>query len=286
MMARMRVVERICVAVLVLVLTAACGGTTGDRPASRDDLDASVAQFRTDEGTGALTAGITNGGTQTVHVTAASIRWGGLRFPVVRLDGRAVPPGQTAVFRTSYDAAACGRRVSGAPVVLATVDGRRTRLALVQDDPTLLGRLHASTCARQRLDDVAALRLVAGTSLEPRGSGFVLPATLVLTRRAGSTEPVSLVDLGGSVLLSLTLATDRAGLPVVLQTGQQQLRVPVTFGATGRCDAHSLGQSQQTFLLSAYVRLAGEPVQREVLGLSRQDRALLQSVIDRSCRAG
>lgn len=279
---RTRPVARRVAAVLALAAVAGCSGRAAPAPgATRTDLRASVAQFRTDEGPARVTAGVTNDGTRTIHVTSAAIRWGGLRFPEVRLSGEPVPPGQTAVLRASYDAARCGRPTGPAPVLLATVDGVTTRLPLSQDDPTLFDRLHASTCARTRLDAVVAVRLQTADTLRTVGDAPTLPAALVLTRRPGSTAPVRLVDLGGSVLLGLT--SRRGSLPVALDPSEQVLRVPVALDSTRRCDGHSLGQSQQTFVLSAYLRLPGEAVQRVVLALDTRQLALLQEVIDRTC---
>ena len=268
-------------ALAALVLAAGCSQARPVRPGpDRADLHASVAQLRVDEGDRTLLAGVTNDSRRTLHVTAATLRWGGLSFPVRRLPGDAVPPGQTAAFKISYAAAGCSDRVRDRPGLVADIDGRRTTLPLAQDDPTLFARLHAATCAGKRLDDVAAVRLVTARSLRPVGDGLVLPAWVVLTRRAGSTAPLSLVDLDGSVLLRLT---PRRTLPVALRTGQREVRVPVTFASAGRCDAHSLGQSQQTFLLSTYLRVSADDVQRRLLPLDRRQVAQLQAVIDRSC---
>ncbi len=169
--------------------------------------------------------------------------------------------------------------------MVATVNGRSTRLRLEQDDPTLLRRLHVRECAQQRLDRVATVRLeLAERPVRIHGASY-LPAAVVLTRRQlrGATTPVHLVDLGGSVLLTLVPRQGRGALPALLPAGRRVLRFPVLFGSTQRCDGHALGQSSQTFLLSAYVRLPGHPTQRQILALTRQDRAALQAVIDRAC---
>ena len=41
-------------------------------------------------------------------------------------------------------------------------------------------------------------------------------------------------------------------------------------GSAHRCDAHALGQSSQTFLISAYLRLGDGAAQRVVLPLSHR----------------
>lgn len=288
-------VEPLRALVCVLLLSVVAGCSAASRP-PRDkavrvagaDLAASVSQFRSDEGTADITAGITNHAKQTIRVTKATITWAGLRFPDVTLGGKPVPPTQTAAFKISYRAAHCSQTsesqaIKGDPFLVATVNGRTTRLRLSQDDPTLLLRLHASTCAQQRLDHVATVRLVTAAAPEHIHGATMLPAWIVLQRQPGSTAPLHLIDLGGSVLLDLSPRPGRRSLPAVLSSGQQVLRFPVLFGSTHRCDGHALGQSQQTFLLSAYVRLPGGPTQRQILVLSKQDRAALQAVIDREC---
>ena len=54
-------------------------------------------------------------------------------------------------------------------------------------------------------------------------------------------------------------------------------------GSAHRCDPHALGQSSQTFLVSAYVRLEGRPTQRVVLPLSTAERGRLTAVLNRDC---
>ena len=61
------------------------------------------------------------------------------------------------------------------------------------------------------------------------------------------------------------------------------LAFPVLMGSAHRCDPHALGQSSQTFLISAYVRLGTDPVQRVVLPLSTAERNRLTGILDRDC---
>jgi hypothetical protein len=57
------------------------------------------------------------------------------------------------------------------------------------------------------------------------------------------------------------------------------------FGSAHRCDGHARGQSQQTFLFSAYVRVGNHPAQRVVLDLSSAERDRLIALVDRDCAA-
>ncbi len=260
------------------------GPARGSGPPA-DQLQASVAQFRFDEGTRRLRAGITNGSNQDVRVTRATITWTALAFPTVALPDEAVPPGQTAAFRISYGRPRCGGDRGDLPVMTAVVDGRARTLPLRVEDPGLLVRLHAKACAAQRLDVTATVDLDVESASTVVDDEEYLPGAVVVRRRgAGQQEPVRIVDVGGSVLIDLRPRGGRAALPGVLPPGEPVLSFPVLLGSAHRCDPHALGQSSQTFLLSAYLRLADRPVQRVVLSLTPAERGLLTAVVRRDCR--
>lgn len=253
------------------------------RPLSPLRLDASVAQFRFDEGTSNLKAGVTNTSRRDIRVTRATIRWDALAFATVVLPGDAVHPGQTAAFTITYGRVRCARAPTTRPVLVAEVDGRRLRLPLRVEDPGLLVRLQAKVCAQQRLDQAAGIRLRLASHTERVAGQEYLPGTLVVRRRSG-TETVRVVDLGGSVLIDLVPRGGRRALPGELPARRRTLVFPVLFGSAHRCDAHALGQSSQTFLLSAYLRLGSRPTQRLVLPLSSSVKDRLLGVVHRDCR--
>ena len=87
---------------LAVLLAASAGGCTAGPPAGpsppRLRLEASITQYRFDEGTRNLKAGVSNDGTGDIRVTRATILWAPLAFPVVRLPEETIRPGQTAAF--------------------------------------------------------------------------------------------------------------------------------------------------------------------------------------------
>jgi hypothetical protein len=276
------------VALVACLVVAGCSAGSAKRAAPEQRapmrLVASVAQFRFDEGTRNLKAGVTNNGDRAVRVSQATIAWDGFAFPTIPIPGGAVPPGQTAAFDIAYGAPRCSRPPQGRPILLAVVDGRPVRLPLRVEDPQLLVRLHAKECARTRLDAAADVELRLGTrTVDVRGEEY-LPGDLLLRHRSGATARVRIVDLGGSVLIDLVPREGRRALPGELRTDADSLSFPVLLGSAHRCDAHARGQSSQTFLISAYVRLADEPTQRVILPLSTAERDRLLGVIDRDCR--
>ena len=276
-------------AVLALVVGGCTVGCTEQQtpdvdqvPAAR--LDASVAQFRFDEGTRNLRAGVTNNSDRDIRVSSATIVWDGLAFPQVRIADDLVTPGLTAAFRIAYAAPRCSEEPSERPVLEAVVDGRTRRLPLRVEDPGLLVRLRDRACAAERLDAAATVRLTFGRRTVTASGEEYLPGAVVVTRRDGPAPPLRVVDLGGSVLVDFVPRDGRAALPVTLRPDQRRLVLPVLAGSAHRCDGHARGNSSQTFLLSAYLRLGGAPVQRRIVVPTEPDQVRLLAVIDRDCR--
>jgi hypothetical protein len=246
-------------------------------------LVASVTQFRFDEGTRNLKAGVTNDSDTDIRVSQATIAWDGFAFPTVPVTGGVVHPGQTAAFSIAYGVPQCSAPPRAEPRLVAVVNGRTLRLPLRVEDPRLLLRLHAKACAAERLDAAATVRLRLAARTTRVGGVEYLPGRLVLTHRPGATDRVLIVDLGGSVLLDLLPRNSRRSLPGELVGERRELAFPVLLGSAHRCDAHALGQSSQTFLISAYVRVGSEPTQRVVLPLSPVERDRLIGIVHRDC---
>ena len=191
----------------VAAAPAGCSSPSAAEPAPTPAplrLVASVAQFRFDEGTRNLKAGVTNDSDRDIRVSQATIAWDGFAFPTVPVAGGDVHPGQTAAFTIAYGAPQCSAPPRAKPLLVAVVDGRTLRLPLRVEDPRLLLRLHAKACAAERLDAAATVRLrLAGAHDARRGSGVPPGPAWCSRHRPGATDRVRLVDLGGSVLLDL-----------------------------------------------------------------------------------
>lgn len=250
-------------------------------PAGR--LHASVNQFRHEEGTRQLKAGVTNNARVDIRVSRATIAWAGFAFPTVRLPDDPVLPGQTAAFAIDYGEPRCGRPPASRPMLVAVVDGRTRRLPLHVDDPGLLERLRLKACAAERLARVAVVRLHLARQTVRDGGAEQLPAMIVVRRRAGSAATVRIVDLDGSVLIDLEPRDGPHALPVVLRPADSVLSFPVRFASTQRCNGHAQSQSQQTFLFSAFLRLDDGPPQRVLLPLTKPERDRLIGLVERGC---
>lgn len=277
-----RVLARLALSVLLGFLVACTAQPPEPAPTPRARLVASVTQFRPDEGTNMLHAGVTNAGPGTVRVTEARVAWSGFTWPAVRVPATPVPAGQTAAFVVRYGAPRCTGR-PGRPQLLATVDGVVRRLPLHVDLPGLLGRLRRDACAARHLARTADVSLRWASRTAVRHGQEYLPGTVTLTRRSAGT-PVRVVDLGGSVLFDLV--PDRRGaLPATMGARTARLRVAVRLVPAGRCDAHARGQSSQTFLFSVYLRRGRAPTHRDAFIPDRAVQQRLLDLLDRACGA-
>jgi hypothetical protein len=228
--------------------------------------------MRIAEGSRLLRTGVVNHSRHPLLVASATLDWPGFTRRVVRV-GQRIGPGQIAAFDMAYGDPRCTSAPRGAPRLTVVVDGVTRSVPLHVDISGLLRQLWLHECAAQRLATAASISFTRGHAVP---GGYV--AVLQLRRRS-SAVPVSVTGFSGSVILDMLA---RRSLPAHL-TGAR-LRVPVLVRPGARCDPHSLGQSQQTFLLSAVVRVGPHPPQRAILRLGPGLHAALQRTIDRLCQ--
>lgn len=179
-------------------------------------------------------------------------------------------------------------RQGPARVVVGLRAGTRVVVRLDAPGRALLNRLYTREC------DLARVRAVAGVSLAKTfsrvrvGGGFSLHGRLLVDRsHVPGTEdvPLTVESLAGSVLLSFEPQRGETALPRTLEAGTGSLRIPVLIGSSNRCDAHALGGSTQTFLLSAFVHIGDEPTRRVILIPDRVGRRQSLAVIQDACRS-
>jgi hypothetical protein len=245
-------------------------------PQPAPDLSVTVVQQRIDEATRIVGVEATNNTSAAVHISA-------IRLSGAGLVGRSVPrdsvlqPGIPVAMRTSYGPPDCDDR-TGRVVAHLDVDGRTVDYPVDDEGQDWISRLLDADCAGIELEQTAAVRLRgpyrrAVVNGEPR-----LHAQLVMTRRSPG-DAVDVRSLDGSVLLDFR----PAGPLVDLLADEQRAVTPVLLGSNGRCDAHALGGSTQTFLLAAFVRLGDAPQQRVVLIPPPAVRDRVLAVVGRAC---
>jgi hypothetical protein len=249
--------------------------TTATRPPA-PHLAVTVQQQRVDATTRIVGVNTTNREKTPVHVQAVRLTGGGLPGRVTRV-GTDLQPGLTVALRGSYGRPHCEDR--SAPVTAhLKIGGTWIDYAVNRFGQQEVRRLLDTDCAAITLARTADVRLSGPyRQVTVRGVPY-LRGELLMSRRSASGA-VDLRSMAGSVLVDLRPVDHLVDLPA----GERQAVTPVLLGSTGRCDPHGLGQATQTFLLSAYVRLARSPEQRVVLTPPRavQDRVL--RVVDKAC---
>ncbi len=240
-------------------------------------LDASITQFRFQEGSRTLRAGIQNLSGPPVRITRARVLWPGFRWPEVRLEDRPLTPTLTSAFDVELGPPVrCSDRLPAAARIRATVDGTPRTLPLRVEDSGLLLRMHENACWEHRLDAAATVTMrISDREVVRQGEPY-LAATVTVTRHGTSAEPLKVVDLSGSVLFRL-----RATFPPAPTTSS--FRLPFLVGSNHRCDGHARGQSQQSFLWGLYLRLGGSATHRHLLMPTTAEQNRLLLFLDRAC---
>lgn len=272
--------------VLVLGALAACGKGSSDDQAptpAASQLDATAGQFRFDEGTRDMPTGITNNSAKPITVTTAKISWDGFRWSVEKLPDDSVLPGQTAAFVSHFGRASCTAEQPPAPRLLAVVNGVRRDLPLHVDQPGLFERLRASVCAEQSLSDAATLKMsISNAVVRDNGVPFYA-GTVTLGRREMPGDPVTVVDLGGSVIFNVLPREGRRLRPAGLASDATSLTVPIRVGPTNNCTAHTRGNTSQPFLFSVFTRTGGDTVHRTITVPDKPTQLRLWALLDRYC---
>jgi len=268
----------------VVMTAASCQGADDDQKPDAvrvGDLHASAIQTRFDEASGILRAGITNNGETPISVTNATIVWAGFSWPTIEVDATPVEPGLTAAFKIRPGAAQCSAHVTN-PTMTATVNGNSLQLPLTITDEGLLDRLRASACAELALARTARMSMsITHRVVSVRGGRYFV-GSVDLTRLPGTTTPVTVVGVLGSVLYDVL--PDRAGrLPATLASDASHLRVPIIVGPTRRCDAHARGQASQPFLFGILTRTGNADPHRTISVPSAADQQRLLQLMDRTC---
>ena len=202
------------------------------------------------------------------------------RSPATRCRPGRPPPSRS---RTAHRGAASRRGPTRCWSRSSTAAPAGCRCA--SEDPRLLDRLHAKACAAQRLDRGRDRRTCGSATATERLRGEeYLPGDLVIRHRPGSTARCGWSTSAGACCSTSCPGPGAARCRAELRAGRDG-------AARSRCCSarrtaatpHARGQSSQTFLISAYVRLGTDPVQRVVLPLSTEERDRLNGILDRDC---
>ena len=274
---------RVVVVAALLLALAGCGsgdGTAAPAPA----LSGHLQQYREDEVAHVLQVELTNTGPSTVHVDTLRLGWPGLGGTEEAAPAYDLASGVTVALKVPYGDAVCTSTTRPAEPVTAVVGigGSAVTVPLAVDEE-LLARLWDADCQRQRI--LAAVGVAFGDTWTPmtvKGAP-VLRGTLELTR-GSSTTPVSVLDLDGSVLLTLDAAAPATSPLVTMPTTATHASLRVDVGSTMTCTGHVLGESKKTYVFDVGLDLGDGKGRVDVtLTPDASAKPQMYDVITRAC---
>lgn len=279
---------------VTLAAVSGCGSADGSGAGDRGidgatlGLSATLVQNREDVAPRRLQVKLTNGSDEQLRVLDVRLSWSGLEEVEAADQDVLFGIGQRTDLPVPYGDAICPDDVSAdrpprTPIVaLASIessDGTRREVAVPVDDVKgVLDNLYQTDCRRQFVDAAVRLELAGPWERVDPGGVPTLRGALAVERRA-STDPIAILDISGSVLLSLapapgvgepmlTLApTDRAGSAALEVTGS-------------RCDGHALADSKQTFLFQLQLDIGDGPEGVMIVPPPGAQEAMLQLILD------
>ncbi len=251
-------------------------------------LHASFRQERIQEGTRQFNARLTNTSNADVVVLGVALRSPVLEpLPMTPKDSE-LTPGRIIDFATEYGDPRCDIDTPIDASVVVRLDSGTVVIPIDRHGVAWLKRLYVKECGLKKVAEIATFRFGSPFSRDVVDGSPVLRGVLIVRRTAdaeqlGTTREELLVRLlYGSLLVTVDFAPQQPRPPQTLQPGRNALRIPVLFGSTKRCDSHAFEESKQTFLLSAYVKVDGAPLQRIIvvpsLHVKSQTMALLHEV--------
>lgn len=274
-------------------LLVACGGSADPAVPATPSPSGSVQpasfvgtlqQYREDEVAHVLKVELRNTGTETVRVDAVRVDWPGLDGTQDATPAYDVPPGVVVALEVPYGQAVCGsaQRPSDPVNAVVTTPDEEVLVPLTVSEQ-LLERLWELDCRRQAVLDAVDVEFGASWARTTVDGQPVLRGELLLTRGTSTTR-VSVLDLDGSVLLTLDAADRDADPLAVLAPGQPSATLVVDVGSTLRCDGHSLGESKKTYVFDVGLDL-GDGNGRVDVTLQPPDdvKPQMYAVIEEAC---
>jgi len=246
------------------------------------DLVGALQQYREDEVRHVLKIELRNTGTETVRIDALRVEWPGLDGTQDATPAYDLPPGVVAALEVPYGEAVCAAAERPTdPVNAVVLAGDQEVLVPLAVSDDLLERLWDLDCRRQRILEAVDVELGTAWARTTVDGQPVLRGTLELTRGSG-TGPIEVLDLDGSVLLTLD-ATPPASDPLLtMPADAATASLSIDVGSTLRCDGHSLGESKKTYVFDVGLDLGDGRVD---LTLMPPDdvKPQMYAVIEKAC---
>jgi hypothetical protein len=229
---------------------------------------------------------------QTRRMIAVSLRNDGntpVRFAQFQLDAplfsRVPPtlrdttlePGAQLDIPINYGEAQCDASPDGDTAVITSLrtgggDLQEVRLPLPAPD-SLLQRLHGTECGQLAIKE--AVDIDFGPNWERHGTAA---RGALLLRRQGSNQPITVVDVGGTVIFTVRPVSPSDAPLFRLDPDTERGDIPIEVTAS-RCDSHAMAESKKSFVFPLWVRLGDAPEQYLTIEPQDEVRSLLTDLM-------
>ena len=264
---------------LGVVLLTPLAGCSSDEPGRADDpaprVAMSFSQHRIDEGSDRANLRVVNETDRPAQVTEIGLESAGYGDHVEDHDS-VVQPGQTIDLRMTLPEPVCDAEPTPAYGILI-IDGTRVREKLDRFGQDFVESLWRRTCSLMSVTTVADLAWRFDYDAVGTGRGSYLRGTLLVTRKPGTTTPLRVEGMQGSVLFRL----QQTARPT-LGPRDDRVAVPVRV-RWGRCDAHAISESSQTFLWKLDISVGGAEPVRITTTVDDADKAPLLGYLKEAC---
>jgi hypothetical protein len=262
----------------VVLLTSVAGCSSGspdkpDEPAPRVEM--SFSQHRIDEGSDRANLRVVNDSDRPAQVTEIGLDSAG--YGEHREDHDSlVQPGQTIDLRMTMPEPVCDASPTPAYGIVR-IGGSRIREKLDRFGQDFVESLWRRRCNLLSVTTVADLAWHFDYDAVGTGRASYLRSVLEVTRKPGTTIPLRVVGMQGSVLFRL----EQTARPT-LGPGDERVSVPLRV-RWGRCDAHAISESSQTFLWKLDVSVDGQEPVRITTTVDEADKAPLLGYLKKAC---
>ena len=269
---------------------------TSDPPVTVPGLTGILEQYREDEILNLMQVKATNRSSSSVDILDLRLDWPGITGNEPLSRGVLLPPGQRFDIPINAGRAVCSdppgadeRPPPGRVLALgrASIDGGApVQIAIpIVDSGKILPKFFPLSCRDQRVQWAAKVSFGTTWTNTTTKDGAPAVRGSVEMRRNHSTEPITLVQLNGSVLLNLVDLSPSEPV-AVLEAGRDALSIPILVKQSGRCEPHELAESKKTFLIVLGVAIGDEPPIGDEVAFDIPTRVLLGKMINESCGVG
>jgi hypothetical protein len=152
----------------------------------------------------------------------------------------------------------------------------------ITDTRGVVDRLYGPACTVKAVANSATIAF-GTTWTDTEFDGKPAASGTLRIERTNGTDPITITEIRGSVLLRFRPEKLPTGTLVSLPAGERVAEVPVVLVESGDCRPHAIADSKHTFFLPAVVTVGSKPAVVIDVIPDAKSQILLSAMINRSC---